>query len=216
MKKLVVVGAGKFAREMLWMVEECNAVKPEWEILGCVDDTPEKQGTSLYGYPILGPISTLYTWPEKMFVTIPMGNGLARRTLVQTLRQNPNVCFAVIRARQSTLGKNIFLGEGSIFCAHSLATVDVSIGAHCVINVGCTLSHDVVLKDYVTLSPGVHICGNSVLEEGCFVGAGATIIEQRHIGPNVVIGAGAVVVQDLLKPGTYVGVPARKVRETDE
>ena len=33
------------------------------------------------------------------------------------------------------------------------------------------------------------------------------------IGTDVVIGAGAVVVKDIEAPGTYVGVPARKLEK---
>ena len=45
-----------------------------------------------------------------------------------------------------------------------------------------------------------------------WVSAGATIINNRTICPGCMIGAGAVVVKDILDPGTYVGVPAKKLK----
>ena len=44
-------------------------------------------------------------------------------------------------------------------------------------------------------------------------GAGSTIIDKVKICDYVVIGAGAVVTDDITKPGIYVGIPARKIKE---
>ena len=41
------------------------------------------------------------------------------------------------------------------------------------------------------------------------IGVGAVVRDFVQIGSNIVVGAGAVVVKDLLEPGTYVGCPAR-------
>lgn len=49
----------------------------------------------------------------------------------------------------------------------------------------------------------LHLLGNM-----CYIGSGAVLREGITICDNVVIGAGAVVVRDIEKPGTYVGVPA--------
>lgn len=44
-----------------------------------------------------------------------------------------------------------------------------------------------------------------------FIGANAIILPNVKIGPNAIIGAGAIVTKDVL-PGTIVGgVPARKI-----
>jgi acetyltransferase-like isoleucine patch superfamily enzyme len=48
--------------------------------------------------------------------------------------------------------------------------------------------------------------------EGCFFGAGATVIGPCTIGDNVIVGAGAVVASDL-PSGTFAGgIPARVIR----
>ena len=43
------------------------------------------------------------------------------------------------------------------------------------------------------------------------IGSNATILPV-NICDNVVIGAGAVVTKDIIKPGTYVGNPAKKLK----
>jgi acetyltransferase-like isoleucine patch superfamily enzyme len=45
------------------------------------------------------------------------------------------------------------------------------------------------------------------------LGAGSVVRDRVQICHDVVVGAGAAVVGDLVEPGTYVGVPARKWSE---
>ena len=58
-RDLVIVGAGGFAPEGIWVAEETNAAnlllgkKPAWNIRGFVDVHPAELQT-LYSYPILG------------------------------------------------------------------------------------------------------------------------------------------------------------------
>jgi serine acetyltransferase len=44
------------------------------------------------------------------------------------------------------------------------------------------------------------------------IGVGANIIEERTIGENSVIGAGAVVINDIGDGQTVVGVPAKPIK----
>ena len=53
--------------------------------------------------------------------------------------------------------------------------------------------------------------GEVELGRNVLIGAGATVIQCRKIADNTVIGAGAVVIRDITEPGTYTGVPARKI-----
>ena len=46
---------------------------------------------------------------------------------------------------------------------------------------------------------------------GTWIGAGATAINNIFICSDCIIGAGAVVVNDIQESGTYVGVPAKRV-----
>jgi acetyltransferase-like isoleucine patch superfamily enzyme len=44
------------------------------------------------------------------------------------------------------------------------------------------------------------------------VGSGVSVLPGVRIGDDIVVGAGAVVCEDLDVPGVYAGVPARRVR----
>jgi acetyltransferase-like isoleucine patch superfamily enzyme len=46
--------------------------------------------------------------------------------------------------------------------------------------------------------------------EGSWIGAGVSVNNNIKICSGCMIGAGAVVVKDIIEPGTYIGIPARK------
>jgi maltose O-acetyltransferase len=60
---------------------------------------------------------------------------------------------------------------------------------------------------------GAHIPAPVSIEDGCWIGAGATILPGVTIARGCVIGAGSVVAKSTAPNGLYVGVPARRIRE---
>ena len=82
------------------------------------------------------------------------------------------------------------------------------IGAHVAINLGCTIGHDAVIDDFVTVSPGCRISGGVRLGSHSYIGTGASILEHVKIGAHAVLGAGAVATKDIDEYMLAVGVPA--------
>jgi UDP-3-O-[3-hydroxymyristoyl] glucosamine N-acyltransferase len=74
------------------------------------------------------------------------------------------------------------------------------------------VGHDSIIGDFVTVSPGCHISGNVKIGDRVFIGTGAVILEKVSICDDVIIGAGAVVAKSITEPGTYVGVPVKKIK----
>ena len=54
MDKIVIVGVGGFGREVAWLIERINSVKPTWELVGFVDDNKALMGDNISGYPVVG------------------------------------------------------------------------------------------------------------------------------------------------------------------
>ena len=72
--------------------------------------------------------------------------------------------------------------------------------------------HDTVIGDFSTIAPNAAIMGRVRIGERCYIGANATIIPEITICPDTIIGAGAVVNKSIKEPGTYVGVPAKRIK----
>ena len=52
-----------------------------------------------------------------------------------------------------------------------------------------------------------------IIEDDVFIGANAVVLEGVHLYKGSVVGAGAVVIKDVLKNQTVVGVPAKVIKE---
>ena len=46
MKDLYIIGAGGFGREVAWIVERINSIKPTWNLKGFIDDNETLWGST--------------------------------------------------------------------------------------------------------------------------------------------------------------------------
>ena len=49
MKKIYIVGAGGFGREIVWLIERINEETPTWDIAGFIDDDVSIHGKAENG-----------------------------------------------------------------------------------------------------------------------------------------------------------------------
>jgi sugar O-acyltransferase (sialic acid O-acetyltransferase NeuD family) len=103
------------------------------------------------------------------------------------------------------------VGAGSIICAGCVLTCDIAIGQHCHINLNSTVGHDCSFGDFCTVAPGANISGSCKFGSRVAVGTQVSFRQGTHICDDTVIGMGAAIVKDIVKAGTYFGVPAKKV-----
>ncbi|MBP2017892.1 sugar O-acyltransferase (sialic acid O-acetyltransferase NeuD family) [Symbiobacterium terraclitae] len=208
MQDLVIFGAGGHARELHQLVEDVNRCEPTWNFLGFLDGNPALHGTHVHGFPVLGDLGWLQGRPEVALV-IGVGNPGARKRIAEEASAMGHRDFATLIHPSAQVGTRVSVGAGTVICAGVVVTTDVQIGRFVILNVGSTVSHDSVLEDYATLAPGTHIPGSVRVCEGADLGTAMTVLPGRTIGPWAVVGAGAVVTEDVPAAVTVAGVPAR-------
>lgn len=210
MKDLYIIGAGGFGREVAWLVERINKVNPTWILKGFIDDNESLWGTIEGEYPVLGGCEYLNSLID-VYAVCAVGSAKIRKIIIDKLK-NSDVKFATLIDPSVLLSKRVEIGEGSIICAGTIITVDIKIGNHVIINLDCTIGHDDVIEDFVTIYPSVNVSGNVLIGECSELGTGMQIIQGKKVAPNTIIGAGAVVVKDCAESGTYVGSPAKRIK----
>ena len=212
MQRVVIIGAGGFAREVLDVLEAVNTRKDAYEILGfIVDPDFAKAGVVVNDKPVLGGFDWLGAHREDVKAVCGVGEPQLRFRLVERAKSVGARFFSVIHPG-AILTRWVTLGEGTIITAGCLLTNRIRIGDHVLVNLDCTIGHDTVIEDFVTLSPGVHVSGNVIIREGSSVGTGANIIEKKTLGAWSTLGAGTTVVQDVPDNSTVVGVPGKVIR----
>lgn len=109
----------------------------------------------------------------------------------------------------ATVSTTALIGEGTILSAGVIVQSDTRIGRLCVLNTACTIDHDNLVGDEVSIAPGAHTAGRVTIRDGAFIGLGAVIINAVVVGARATVGAGAVVTRDVPEGATVVGNPAR-------
>lgn len=215
LKKLYIVGAGGFGREVLWLAKRVNDITPIWNIAGFIDDNETLHGTIQDEYPVLGGCDYLATIEENIWVIIAVGAARVKKIIAEKLSQYENIHFATLIDPSVILSDRIEIKEGSIICAGTILTVDITIGRHVILNLDCTVGHDVIIEDYVTAYPSVNISGNVIVGEEAELGTGMQIIQGKKIGKQSIVGAGSVVIKDIPEQCTAVGSPAKPIKFFD-
>lgn len=210
MNNLYIIGAGGFGREVIWLVERINTLEPTWNIVGFIDDDETRWGTKESGYPVLGGCEYLKRM-ENVYAVCAVGAAKTRKLIVEKMKKSA-VKFATLIDPSVLFSPKVEIGKGTIICANSILTVDIKIGEHVIINLDCTVGHDSIVENFVTIYPNVNVSGNVHLGECSELGTGVQIIQGKKIASNTIIGAGAVVVGDIEKSGTYVGGPAKRIK----
>lgn len=211
-KKIVIIGAGGFGREVLDIFDALNQEKEQFDVLGfIVQKEYASAGDIINGKPILGDLDWLGAHHNQVEVTCAVG---APQHRIRLIRQAKEIgCrFTNVIHPNALLTRWISLGEGVIITAGCILTNQIQIGNHVHLNLDCTVGHDVIMEDFVTLAPGVHVSGNVRLSQGCYVGTGANIIQKIHVDEWSIVGAGSTIVKDVPANATVVGVPGKVIK----
>lgn len=212
MRRIVIIGAGGHAREILEILLACREKEGNIKPIGFIDEDPDKHGQVISGFPVLGD----FRWfsgvdRSKIEVICAVGTPqVCRKLTLQAKRLG--LRFTNVISPAAHISPYASIGQGVAIFPNVVVNTGVKIGNNVTINVASTVSHDTVVGDFCNINPGVHLAGNVTIGEGCYIGMGADVIQGVVIGPWSTIGAGAVVIRNVPSYVTAVGVPARVIK----
>ena len=194
--KLTIIGASGHGKVCADIAE-----KTGYDEIEFLDDNISLQTCGKW--PVVGCVEKANSIQNDLFVAI--GNSDIRKKMMN------RKCVTLIHPN-AVIADDVSIGDGTVVMAGAVINPGARIGRGVIVNTCSSIDHDCVVGDFVHVSVGAHLCGTVTVGEGTWIAVGASIINNLNICSGCTIGAGAVVIRDLSEPGTYVGVPVRKIR----
>lgn len=204
---LVLLGGGGHCTSCIEVIRTAGMVAA-----GVLVPEPAPQSC---GVPRLGDDSWLDT-PDaravRFLVTVgQVAVSPVRERLFAALRAR-GLALATVLAPSALVSTDAQVGAGSIVMLRAVVNAGAAVGENCIINTGAIVEHDAQIGDHCHLSTGAIVNGGCVIGAGSMIGSGAIVLQGVRIAAGTLVGAGAVVTANITEPGTWVGVPARKVK----
>lgn len=206
MKKIIIVGAGGFGRELLWWIKDINRVENRWEIAGFIDDNPHALDGYECDYPIIGTIADWQPKEDEEFA-LAFGSPALKRKIVGILK-GKGAHFATIVHPTAMLSEFAHCGEGLIMFPYSKISCNTTVGDFVTL-LATPIGHDTVIGDYTVISGGCNVVRNVMIGKDVFLAAGVCIAQDIVIGDGAYLGLGSVVLKDVPPGATVFGNPAR-------
>jgi|LSQX01.2.fsa_nt_gb sugar O-acyltransferase (sialic acid O-acetyltransferase NeuD family) len=202
--KLIIIGAGGHGKSVADVALKIN----KWQEIAFLDDDESKKQSM--GIDVIGKSTDILRFIEDYDIFVGIGNNPIREKIQQMLEAEGAVIPVLVHP-QAVIGEQVELGAGTVVMAGAVINCCTKIGKGCIINTGATIDHDNLIDDFVHVSPGAHTGGTVSIGKRTWLGIGSIISNNVNIINDSIIGAGAVVINDITEPGTYVGVPVRRV-----
>jgi len=195
-----VYGAGGHGK----VVADLLVSRGEKEFAGFVDDCEELWGAKVMRFTVLGGGEWLH-WEAgsgRIAVALGVGDNASRHWIAESCAYWGAEILTVVHPR-AAVSRAARVGRGSVVMAN--ASVNVNSGA--------VVEHDAEVGEYAHVAPNAAMGGGSSLGAFSHLGINASVLPCVHIGAHSVVGAGAVVVENLPDEVVAIGIPARIHRQ---
>ena len=208
MKEIIIVGAGGTGREVLQWIKDINAIKKRWIIIGFIDDNASALDGYECSHSILGSLKNWKPGSKEVFVCA-ISKPRIKEKVVNELKKRGAIFTGIIHPT-AIITEHILIGEGLIIYPYARISVNSKIGNFVTI-LTSIIGHDAEIGDFTTITSHCGINGRVKVGKRVFIGSHTTIIPDKNIGDNAVIGTGSVVIRNVEYGAKVAGNPARRI-----
>jgi len=206
MKKLFIVGASGFGREVYSWIKQHPEFNKSWVLGGFLDDNSEALKT-FGNFAAVLPLKNHQVSSSNIYIC-GLGLPLIKLKLLTPLIAQ-NAEFISFIHPTAVIGERVKLGRGVVVCPGVSLSVDISLGDFSMIGPNTTIGHDGIIGAWCTLCAQCDINGRVTINDRVCLGSRASVIPGKTIGSKSLVGAVSVVVSDVPEGVTVVGNPAR-------
>lgn len=210
-KPVILLGAGGHAKVLLDILLEQNA-----KVLGIVDKDGAGSSADLYGVPVIGSDSDVQRYHADEIELVngvgSIGSTALRQKIYEKFKRQ-GYCFRQVIHSTAVVSRRAELAEGVQVMAGAVINIGTHISENSIINTNASVDHDCEIGAHVHIAPGVTLSGGVEVGGGSHIGTGVSVVQGVKIDKETIIGAGAVVVKDLVGKQVFCGIPARPIED---
>jgi sugar O-acyltransferase (sialic acid O-acetyltransferase NeuD family) len=205
--RVLIVGAGGHGQVvadiLLAAMRRGSDVQPR----GYLDHDQALWNRLLLELPVLGSVDDCARFYHDA-VIVGVGDNLARRGLFEYLTKCGER-FVTALHPSAVLSSSCEIGQGTVIAPNVVVNTGARVGENVILNTSCTVDHHNEIADHAHIAPGVRLGGQVSIGQGALIGIGATVMPRCRVGAWSIVGAGAVVTEDLADGVVAIGSPAR-------
>lgn len=215
MKKLIIIGARGFGREVLWAVQGTKEYKEgKYTVKGFLDDNKNAlNGFSCpYGKqfpPIIGSVEDYIPEQDDVFFCA-LGEPKSRMHYANLILAKGGEFISII-SPLACVSSDARIGKGVFICGWVLISTNVEIGDFTVIHPMTNIGHDVKIGKGCSIESHCFLGGGAQMKDGSMLHPRSNILPHKTIGENTVVGTGSAVMRNFGDNLTLFGNPAKKI-----
>lgn len=211
MKKIILIGAGGFAREVLSIINNDT-----FEVIGFIDS--KKHSSKTPPNKIIGDdtiLNDFFLEKKCKYAFVCIGEISKRFKIFELINKIGYETPKIIH-NNTFISKDVEIGEGTVIYPGAVIMSGTKIGKGVLINSNVSIGHDSNIKDFCNINPGVNIAGNVSIGYKTMIGIGTSIKENVSIGNNVVVGGASMVIKNISSKTLNYGVPSKPINRRTE
>jgi len=209
MRRVLIVGAGGHGQVVADILLACMRRGATDVPIGFVDDASHLVGATVLALPVLGAVDQLPRVACDAAIVAVGDNRIRSRLFVLMREWGVQLVNAVHPA--ATVAADVGVGVGVVICAGAVVGTGSLIGDGVILNTACSVDHHNRIGAFAHIAPGSHLGGGVTVGEGALVGIGSAVMPGQSIGSWAVVGAGSVVIKEVLPGASVAGTPARPI-----
>ena len=209
MKRIYIIGAGPFGRELLgWFNKDSNYAN-QYSFSGFLDNRENLLDKHTCDYNIVGdPFN--FSFSKNDFCLIGVVDPYYKSELINKLKYKTSILSFI--SSRAIISDSAEIGVGSVIAPWVSISNDTNIGDYVTVMIGAKIGHDCEIQHFSSLMADVKLAARVIINKKVYIGLGAILINDITIGQSTIIGAGSVVLKNQKDQITVCGNPANQIK----
>ena len=143
MKKLFIIGAGGFGRELLQWVKDINKAEVAWDIQGFIDDDLNALDGVECDYSVVGKLSDCQPKEDEYYASVNSTVGKHVTIMSSGVGHDIKVGDYCTLCGNVTVIRNVVIGDRTYIASNVALNADVHVGNDCYIGMGSMVVKDI-------------------------------------------------------------------------